>query len=129
MNSKFIKNQERLLLKQKESLERDLSQIAKKKKTGEKYEPKFVDFGQRDDERAFEVTTYEEYLVLERNLSKMLSEVNKALKRIKKGIYFKCESCKKEIKINRLKASPTAALCLECASRPKRRFRLAFWRR
>jgi len=129
MDSKFISRQEKLLLKQKENLEKDLFQIARKKKTGEKYEAKFMDFGQRDDERAFEVTTYEEYIALERNLSKILAEVKKALKRIKKGQYTICEVCKKEIDINRLKASPTASLCLECAKKPKKQFRWAFWRK
>ena len=129
MDSKFFKNQEKLLLKQKENLERDLSQVAKKKKTGKKYEPKFMDLGQRGDDSAFAVTTFEEYLILERNLSKTLNAVGKALKRIQKGTYAICESCKKNIEIKRLEASPTASLCLTCVSKPKKRFRWAFWKR
>lgn len=129
MDSKFLQQQEQLLCKQKESLEKELSQVAKKKKTGEKYEPKFLDFGQKEDEGAQEVATYEEYLVLERNLSKMLADVNKALKKIKKGKYGLCESCKKPIEQSRLEAIPTATLCLSCANKPRRRFSLVFWKR
>jgi len=129
MESKFFKKQEQLLKKQKEDLEKELSQIAKKKKTGERYEPKFLDLGQREDEWAQEVTTYEEYLVLEKNLSKMLSEVNKAKRKIEKGNYGVCESCKKPIEQKRLEAIPTASLCLSCANKPRRGFRWPFWRR
>ena len=129
MVNKFIKDQEKLLIKQKKNLERDLLQVAKKKKTGEKYEPKFINFDQRDDESAYKVTTYEEYIALGRSLSKVMVEVNKALRRIEKGKYIYCESCKKEIEKNRLKAIPTTSQCLTCASKPKRRFRLAFWRK
>lgn len=129
MDAQLLKNQERLLKKHKESLEKELSKVAKKKKTGEKYEPKFLDLGRREDEWAQEVATYEEYLVVERNLEKMLSDVNKALKKLGKKNYGFCESCKKPIEKNRLKAMPTASLCLSCANKPKRGFRWAFWRR
>lgn len=129
MNPKFLEEQEKLLENQKINLEKELEQIARKKKTGEKYEPKFLDLGQKVDDSAQEVTTYEEYLILERSLSKMLNEVNKALEKIKTEKYGICESCKKSIEKNRLKAMTTATLCLKCASKPKRGFRLAFWRR
>ena len=129
MDAKFIKNQEKLLQKHKVNLEKELSKVAVKKKKGEKYVPKFLDFGQREDEWAQEVATYEEYLALERNLSKMLAAVNKALKKIKKGRYGTCDSCKKQIEQNRLKAMPAAPLCVSCANKPVKRFRWAFWRR
>jgi len=129
MESKFLQKQKKLLEKQKEELEKELSVVAKKKKTGEKYEPKFLDFGQKEDEGAQEVANYEEYLVLEKNLSKMLADTNRALRKIQKGHYGYCESCKKPIEQTRLEAIPTATLCLSCANKPKRRFRWAFWRR
>jgi DnaK suppressor protein len=129
METKFLKKQEKLLKKQKEGLEKELLLVAQKKKTGEKYQPKFLEFGQREDESAQEVATYEEYLVLEKNLSKMLDDINHALNKIKKGKYGLCESCKKPIEKDRLEAIPTASLCLSCAKKPKRGFRWAFWRR
>jgi DnaK suppressor protein len=129
MESNFLQKQAEVLKKQKEDLERELLQVAEKKKTGEKYEPKFIDFGQKEDEGAQEVATYEEYLVLEKNLSQMLKETERALKKIEKGRYGFCESCKKPIEKERLEAFPTATLCLSCANKPKRRFTWAFWRR
>lgn len=129
MDPEFLRKQKEVLKKQKEDLERELLQVAEKKKSGEKYEPKFIDFGQKEDEGAQEVATYEEYLVLERNLSKMLKETEGSLKKIEKGRYGLCESCKNPIEKERLEAFPTANLCLVCANRPRRRFTWAFWRR
>ncbi|MCX6807167.1 MAG: TraR/DksA C4-type zinc finger protein [Candidatus Berkelbacteria bacterium] len=129
MDSKFLKSQEKLLLKQKEIVESDLVQVANKKKTGEKYEPKFIDLGQGNDDAAQEVTTYEEYIILEKSLSRVLSNVNRALAKIKKGRYGSCETCKKEINRERLKAVPIASQCLSCANKPRRGFRWTFWKR
>lgn len=129
MEKEFLKRQEEILLKRKENLEKELETVAKKKKTGEKYEPKFLDVGSKEDDWAQEVQTYEEYLVLERNLAKTLSDINKSLKKIEKNTYGICENCQKEIEKDRLKIMPTASLCLSCANKPKKGFRLAFWKR
>lgn len=43
--------------------------------------------------------------------------VRKALDKIRRGIYGKCEKCKKPIEANRLLAMPTASLCLTCTKR------------
>jgi len=129
MESDFLQKQQMVLEKQKADLEKELSVVAKKKKTGEKYEPKFLDFGQKEDEGAQEVANYEEYLVLEKNLSKMLADTNKALRKIHKNRYGYCESCKQPIEHSRLEAMPAATLCLRCANKPKKKFRWVFWRR
>ena len=141
MDKEFIKKQERTLsvqrkLKlQKEKLEKELSLITDKKKagkkTGKKFIAKFLDLGQKEDDTAQEVTTYEEYLALERNLEKMLKGVNKALTKIQKNKYGLCEDCKKPIIEKRLEAMPTAEFCLACANKPKMglRTRLMFWKR
>jgi len=125
----FLETQEKLLQKQKGDLEKELSLVADKKKTGQKYRPKFLDFGQREDDSVQEVATYEEYLVLEKNLVTMLAETNRALKRLKKGKYEICERCREPINRERLKVMPTASLCVRCINRPARRFRLRFWKR
>lgn len=119
-NAKFFKKQEKLLKKEREKLLKELQYVAKKKKTGEKYEPKFLDVGGREDDWAYEVTTFEEYLVLERNLEKTLKGIDDALKKIEKGIYGICENCGKEIGENRLKVVPFATLCMKCGSRRQR---------
>jgi DnaK suppressor protein len=46
--------------------------------------------------------------------SRMLREVERALKRVAGGTYGVCESCGEEISSNRLKAIPWARYCLTC---------------
>lgn len=129
MKDELLQKLQKRLNEQKTNLEKELELVSQKRKTGEKYIPKFLDLGSKEDDSAQEVTTYEEFLVLEKNLEKMLKEVNKALLKIKKGRYGLCENCKKPIEENRLLAFPTAELCLACANKPRKRFRLLFWRR
>ncbi len=53
-------------------------------------------------------------LGLASNERKLLYEIEDALKRIEEGNYGICETCKKPIAKTRLKAVPTAKLCLTC---------------
>ncbi len=46
--------------------------------------------------------------------SRMLREVESALKRVAGGTYGVCEGCGEEISSNRLKAIPWARYCLTC---------------
>jgi DnaK suppressor protein len=46
--------------------------------------------------------------------SRMLREVERALKRVAGGTYGVCESCGEEISPHRLKAIPWARYCLTC---------------
>lgn len=48
---------------------------------------------------------------------KLLSDIEFALHRLKKGTYGICESCAGEISQRRLQALPWAQLCLECAQK------------
>ena len=43
-----------------------------------------------------------------------LNKIEKALFRISKGIFGKCESCDQEIEMNRLLARPTTSHCIHC---------------
>jgi DnaK suppressor protein len=45
-----------------------------------------------------------------------IREINAALDRIDAGIYGKCEGCGQEIGVARLRALPTATLCIKCAA-------------
>ena len=45
---------------------------------------------------------------------KVLYHIDDALKRIESGSYGECETCKKKIKKERLKAIPYATLCRAC---------------
>jgi RNA polymerase-binding protein DksA len=48
---------------------------------------------------------------------RLLYHIDEALDRIAKGIYGRCENCKKEISKIRLEALPHARLCIECKVR------------
>jgi len=50
-------------------------------------------------------------------LRREIGEVRQALRRIVRGEYGTCASCGGEIGLLRLKALPTATLCMACASR------------
>jgi DnaK suppressor protein len=45
---------------------------------------------------------------------KLMNKIDEALERIESGDYGFCEECGVEIGINRLKARPTAELCIDC---------------
>lgn len=115
MDEKFILSRKRDLLKEKNALARELKQIAQKK--GGKYKTIFPELGRSEDESAEEFRLYEESINLEKNLELKLRAVEKALKKITKGTYGKCEICGKFIHPNRLEAFPEAATCLKCQSK------------
>ena len=56
---------------------------------------------------------HEQIAVLEGRLKNDLSEIELALKKIKKGTYGKCEKCGRGIEAKRLEAKPSAIYCLE----------------
>ena len=43
-----------------------------------------------------------------------LNDINRALNKLEKGTYGKCESCKQEIPYERLEVLPSAKLCMDC---------------
>lgn len=44
----------------------------------------------------------------------MLNRIDEALKKIEEGSYGICENCEKPISLKRLKAVPSAKLCIKC---------------
>jgi RNA polymerase-binding transcription factor DksA len=54
------------------------------------------------------------------NIEKQLEQIDKALLKIKKKTYGKCEICKQEISITRLKVIPYATLCVKCQQKKER---------
>ena len=61
--------------------------------------------------------THSKAVVLELKLKNAKTSIKVALSKIKKGIYGKCEKCKKQIEIGRLLAMPTAQYCLSCSKK------------
>ncbi len=60
-------------------------------------------------------------MTLEENVREALDSVSKALGRIDGGTYGTCERCGAQISKERLKAMPTATLCIACKSEEESR--------
>lgn len=120
MDRKNLKELKEKLEKGKGNLEKDLSSFAKKdEKPAGDWDTKYPHFnggagGQRLEEAADEVEEYISLLPIEASLELKLEAVNSALNKIKKNKYGKCEKCKKDIPLERLKAYPAAKTCLKC---------------
>jgi DnaK suppressor protein len=54
---------------------------------------------------------------------KMIQEIHVTLKRIDEGTYGQCASCEDEIGSERIRALPTATLCIDCATAREKRQR------
>jgi RNA polymerase-binding transcription factor DksA len=70
-------------------------------------------FGKREEE-ATESLELERRLALERGMKEQLADIEKALDKIAKGKYGRCEICGRPIEQVRLEALPQARLCLSC---------------
>ena len=51
------------------------------------------------------------------SLQDSLARVREALAKIKRGTYGKCDSCGRQISVQRLRALPHATLCVDCQGR------------
>jgi RNA polymerase-binding transcription factor DksA len=65
---------------------------------------------------AADLFSHEQIVVLENQLRRDLTEIESALKKMKKGTYGICERCKKPIDPARLEVKPQAVYCLKCES-------------
>ena len=113
LDADFIAARKQDLLKRKQELVRELN-VDAVQVTEDDYDAKFPDFGDKDDENAAEVATFEKNLSMEKALEVSLFNVNKGLKKIKEGNYGTCEKCSKPVNPKRLEAFPSATTCMEC---------------
>lgn len=58
-------------------------------------------------------------LAIRQNLEQLLNKTRQSLAKIRSGKYGKCESCGKNIELERLEVIPTATLCLACSKKRK----------
>ncbi len=116
LDKKFIEEIKKRLLQEKERIIKEIKNL--EKHTMEKsltessgnlssYMIHFADLGSDTLERDTEL----DLLTTE---SELLKKVERALKKIEKGEYGKCESCGKFIPRKRLEAIPYTTLCKEC---------------
>lgn len=66
-----------------------------------------------EEERAGEITDFEDRSAVEFELEKKLNEINAALERITKGVFGTCRVCRKKIEHDRLLANYSAETCKE----------------
>ncbi len=120
MKKKLEKELKEKLEKEREVLESDLESFASKDKNLEgDWDTKFPKVasgvgGQALEDAADQVEEYATLLPIEHSLESRLLKINKALEKIKKGEYGRCQSCGKKIEEKRLKAYPEAELCDKC---------------
>ncbi|MCP6726923.1 MAG: TraR/DksA family transcriptional regulator [Patescibacteria group bacterium] len=116
MNKEITTTLKEDLLEKKKHLEQELSSLAEKDpKIKGDWNAKMPRVPEGNlEEAADEVEEYTTNLHIEFSLEKQLQDVDAALERIKKGTYGKCEKCKKNINLERLKASPEATTCIDC---------------
>ena len=115
----FIKKIEEKLEKEKDLIEASLKSFAKKdKKLSGDWDVRFPEFnGGHLEESADEVEEYETLLPIEFSLENRLKDINRALEKIEKGTYGKCEKCQKDIPKERLEIYPEARTCNKCKPR------------
>ena len=121
MKKTLLKQFKTRLEKEKAMIEEELKKFAKKdtKLLGD-WDTIFPKYdggktgGAALEEAADEVEEYEALLPIEYTLETKLQDINLALEKIAKGKYGKCEKCRKQIPLTRLKALPEARLCLKC---------------
>ena len=117
MDKDLLKRIEAKLKEKKTRLEAELTSFAQKDtRVAGDYDTRFPDFGttQSADEEATEVATYGNSLPVEYALELSLAEVNKAIGKIAKDEYGKCEKCGQLIDPKRLEAMPEARNCVKC---------------
>lgn len=120
MDKNLIKKLKLKLEKEGEVIEDQLKSFAKKdKKLPHKWDTRFPHFngeagGSMLEKAADEVEEYSTLLSIEFALENRLRSINLALEKIKKRKYGRCEKCRKEIEIERLKVYPEAKFCLKC---------------
>jgi len=78
-----------------------------------------TDFGSdtdSGDEESDETEAIAANYPIDAKIQVRLRGINKAIEKIENGTYGICESCKKEISVERLEAKPEATVCMNCAS-------------
>lgn len=120
LDQEFVDQVKKDLEDKKERILRELSDITDGNTfDGEKYQSRFPDRGDAEDENAQEVAAYGDRLSLERTLKASLKDVEKTLDIIASGKYGICKHCGQDIEKKRLLARPASSSCIDCKKRLK----------
>lgn len=120
MKKEILKKLKAKLEKEKEDLEKELKSFARKdpKLKGD-WNTEYPKFNrgvgsQGLEEAADEVEEYLNLLPIEANLESRLKTIDSALEKMRNRRYGKCEKCKKQMFLERLKVCPEAQFCIKC---------------
>jgi DnaK suppressor protein len=100
------------LLVRRDELESDLARLTEPPTEGVA-----VAFGKRVGDGTSEAVERLSTTAAARSITASLTDVNRALAKLDEDTYGLCDTCGRPIAPARLSARPTAALCMECASR------------
>ena len=117
MNKQLLAELKSKLKEEKKLVTEELLDFADKPTVDTNYNTRFPQFGSHtseQDENADEVEEYIEHLSLEHTLESRLKDIKDALEKMAKNKYGKCEKCNKNIPEDRLKASASAKICMDC---------------
>ncbi|MBU0598354.1 TraR/DksA C4-type zinc finger protein [Patescibacteria group bacterium] len=115
MDNSIIDQAKLKLLDDQGKIVAQLEEMTQKKSFDkDKVQAKWQEVGDKDEDSAVEVADFQDKISLERNLETSLEKIEKALDKISKGLYGKCDQCGQEIETNRLLAYPEAGRCLKC---------------
>lgn len=107
----------KILLRQQKSVEKQLREIEKDDPvTNRDLAPEASESG--TDSWMAEV--HGRLSAIKNDLAMFSGKIRNSLLSLKKGTYGKCEKCGKPIEKDRLKALPTASLCLSCSKKSKK---------
>ena len=101
---------------EKKRIQEELSQLNSSRSMDDRREGS--PFGKREEE-ATESMELEKRLALENPLNDLLTEVERALKKLDAGTYGYCDICNTVIDPARMEALPQAILCLSCRKKVK----------
>lgn len=111
-----IEHFEEKLLAEKELLEKELEQVARRNPDNPtEWEPLPAndrDISKADDNTVADaIEGYEDNAAIMSTLEERYENILKSLKRIEEGKYGLCEVCGQEIELDRLEANPSAQTC------------------
>lgn len=111
------------LVKVKELLTRQQSQVEKELEDIDKVDPVMSDALAESSEpgsESFEADAHNRLTALKKDLMNLLRKTKNSLASINKGTYGICEKCKKPIEQARLKAMPAVTVCVSCSKKTRR---------
>lgn len=116
MTKQHLAHFKELLLKEKERLTQEISNIGEADHTRPgHFTPKYPESGgDSPDDNAAEVSEYADELSVENRLEEEIRDVEKALKAIEDGTYGICKYCNEPIDEKRLEARPASSSCINC---------------